>query len=308
MKKIVKNAWIAFAAFAAIGCSDDQFDLNYTAPVTITFPGVNSNNIITIAKGVMSQTATISVQAQEGISIFQLYNASATTGDRGDLIQGFEQVFEEGVKQYSTEYTFDNLTDNQCIKVIVLDMEGNSYERNLLAKITPAVVFTETPIMETAEVYYGIYFASWLGGRVYMRNNGAAYAGEIDFSLGEVDLAADGTIKPVILSPAVRGEYGLMNVANVCDTKLELTSLTAVEFDAISKVDASSIEQLTDPTLSIEELKNGVYLFKTSAGKKGLVQVSGLTTKTATIEVAPNQWEKNTAYRELKVTAKVMAW
>ena len=305
MKTIMKNLLIAVAALVAFSC-DNQFDLDYKAPVAIEFAGIDQSNMVTVDKGVTTYTATINVKGTGvGLSLLQIYEANNQTGEQGSLLDEQTISMDNNTYNYSYTYTFSGLNDNQCIKVIVTDAEGNTYQRNLLVKITPSVIFTETITMETAEVYYGIYFASWLNGRAYMRENGAAYANEIDLSLGEADLGTG--VVPAIISPAKRGDYGLLNISGVTDTKVAETTLSADDFNNISKVDASPIEAVADPTLDAVELANGkVYVFKTAAGKKGLFYVSSLSNQTGTVET-PDEWVPNSIYRRVTVAAKVIA-
>lgn len=314
MKKLFINMIAILLVLTIVSsCEEDKFELKYNAPVTISFSGVDSSNIVIVDKGVMSYSAQISVSATEPtIKFFEIYNADVKTGNRGTLINGTAQLLnaesEDGVTSFTFDYTIENLSDNKCIKVVVTDVEGNTFERNLFVKITPAVLFTETVKMETVENYYGPYFASWLNGRVYMRKDGETYKNEIDFSMGEVVIASVGTDTiPALVDPSKRSDYKLLTIAGLQQTRFELTSLTKAQYDAISKIDATPVASLPDPTQDAVELRNNrVYLFKTASGKKGLIHISALAAKTGTIENTAGEWIKNTPYHQISLSAKVV--
>lgn len=312
MKKLfaIILSFIAVASFTS--CDDNTFELEYAAPLSISFTGVDNSNIVTVEKGVTSYNAKIDVKAPEtGIKYFELYTADPKTGARGAVIEGTAKSFDDGqgngVPSYSYEYAVTNLTASKCIKVVVTDGAGNSFEKNLVVKITPVVLFSSIQKMETVEVYYGPYFATWLGSRVYMRRDGEPYKNEIDFSLGDVIIASEGaTAVPALVNPAERGNMSLLTINGLQQVKYELTTLTKAQYDAITEVDAAPINALADPTQNAVKLVKGkVYLFKTASGKKGLIYVSDLAAKTATVESATGEWVKNTAYSLATITAKV---
>jgi len=312
MKKIIGNILLLIAVLAIVSCNDSTFVLDYKAPVSIGFTGVDNTNEITVAKGVMSYSAKIEVNAtSSGILNFELYTADIRTGAKISLITGTSKSFDDGegkgVPTYSFEYMIDNLVASKAIKVLVTDESGNKYERNLVVKITPVVLFSETVIMETVENYYGPYYATWLNGRVYMRRDGEKYKDEIDFSCGNVIIASEGaTAVPALVSPGERSTYNLLTLTGLQQTKFELTTLTKAQYDAISQVDATPVTSLADPTLNAVKLVSGkVYLFKTANGKKGLIYISALATKTGTIETSADVWEKNITYHQLTITTKL---
>ncbi|MCX6326597.1 MAG: hypothetical protein NT144_08130 [Bacteroidia bacterium] len=309
MKKTIGIILSIIVALTVVSCDDSTFELGYKAPLTIEFAGIDYSNIVTVEKGVISYTAQIGILAPEtGVKTFEIFNADAKTGAKGTLIGGTSVSFSELVPSYSVEYTFINLIVNKCIKVVVSDMKGNVYERNLFVKITPAVLFSQSVKMETAEVYYGPYYATWLYGRVYMRGDGEKYKDEIDFSLGDVVIASEGAAAvPALVNPAVRGNNNLLTINGLQQTKFELTVLTKAQFDAINEVDGSSISSLADPAQDAVKLVSGkVYLFKTANGKKGLIYIATLTLKTGTIENVAGEWIINSPYSLASLTAKVM--
>ncbi len=190
--------------------------------------------------------------------------------------------------------------------MLVTDAEGSEFEKNLVIDITPEVLFSEPLIMETVENYYGPYYATWLNGRVYMRGDGAEYKNEIDFSLGEVAIVGTDTV-PALVNPAQRSSYNLLDIGGLQQTKFELTTLTAAQYDSITQVDASPILSLADPVNDAVEIEKGnVYLFKTANGKKGLIHISALATKTGTIESPTGEWIPNTRYHQVTLTTKVV--
>ena len=299
MKKVI-NFLLALICLSSFASCDDAYEVNYNAPVKISFDGVEDGIAVT-AKGADNYTAKIRVQATNGISYFEIYNADIKTGAKGSLIEGTGKSFDSQT-EYTEEFHMTGLTDNKCIRVSVTDTEGTVIERNLLVKITPSVLFSETVNIETADDYYGSYYATWLNGRVYLRSNGEQYVPEIDFSMGMIDGI------PSLISPAQRSQYNLPTFDGLKDTKFELTTLTITEYNNISKVNAEPISTLTAPTLSnIGISANKVYLFKTADGKKGLIAITSMTKRTGTIETANGEWVKDTEYYRVVITTKVIA-
>ena len=74
------------------------------------------------------------------------------------------------------------------------------------------------------------------------------YTNEVDFSLGDIILPSGSENVPVLVSPAKRSDYGLMTINGLQHTLFAETSLSQAEFNAISQVDATPIENLADPT------------------------------------------------------------
>lgn len=301
MKNAIKFLLSFVFALFVVSC-DDAYEVNYEPPIKISFDGVE-DGIATLEKGVYNYTAKIKVTSVNGLNYFEIYNADAKTGEKGTLIEGTNNLIDPVVSEYTYEYSVTNLTGNSCIRISASDAEGNTAERNLVVKITPSVLLSGSITMETADDYYGSYYATWLDGRVYLRSNGADYASEIDLTMGMVDVG--GTMTPMIISPAKRGDYNLPTLAGLKDTKFEELSMTVSEYNAISQIDSSPITSLADPTLSAVELKqNKVYLFKTADGKKGLLAVTGLTNRTGTIQDAAGEWIKDYVYRRVVMTTK----
>lgn len=313
MKKIIGKMLLLFVALWIFSCADSSFDLNYNAPVTIEFTGIDNSNTVLVNKGTLSYTVKIEVKAATAtIKNFALYNADTKTGAKGTLIAGTSSIFDDGkgngVAVFNLDYTVDNLTQSKSIKVVVTDMTGNVFERNLFVKITQTVTFTPSLKMETAEVYYGPYFATWNSGRVYMRSDGDTYKNEIDLSIGEVVIASEGIAAvPALVNPAERTNNKLQTIAGLQQTKFELTTLSKAQYDAIAQIDATPISSLTDPAQNAVKLVVGkVYLFKTANGKKGLFYLETLTQKTGTIENLAGEWNANTTYYLASFTTKVL--
>lgn len=312
MKKIIGIILSLIVALTIVSCDDSTFDLDYKAPLAIGFTDVDNSNIVTVDKGVLNYTVNIEVNSPTvGIKYFEIYNADPKTGNIGTLIGNTSKALVDeqgnGVKTYSVAYTITNLIENKCIKVIATDGEGNPFERNLLVNITPTVLFSGSLKIETTEDYYGPYYATWLDGRVYMRRNGEAFKNEIDFSLGDVVIASEGTSAvPALVNPAQRTTFSLLTIAGLQETKYELTSLTKAQYDAITQVDASPIAALAVPTQDAVKLVNGkVYLFKTANNKKGLIYISALAAKTGTLENLAGEW-KVTPYSQAIISTKVV--
>lgn len=304
-KNTFLTAILGIALFAS--CSKDVEEVQYTPSVKIQFAEGGDSSIVTVQKGVMEHPIKIDVSGTgEVIRLFEIYEADTKTGNKGALIEGTVQAFPTPESAYSTTFTISGLTESKCIKIVVTDALDQVYEKNLLIKITPAVVFSAATKMETVENYYGPYYASWLSGRAYMRNT--QYAQEIDFSLGDVVIPSEGADPvPALVNPSLRTDYSLLTAAGLQNTKFALTALTRAEYNDITQVDASPISSLADPTLDVVLLEAGnVYLFKTANGKKGLISVTALTTKTGTIENVSGQWEEGTTYHELTLTTKTV--
>ena len=313
MKKVIVNILSLILVLTVVACSESAFDLNYNAPLSIEFTGVDNTNTVIVGKGTLTYTAKIGIQSTTvGVKNFEIYNADTKTGAKGTLIAGTSKSFDDGkgngAPSYTVDFTISNLTDSKSIKVVVIDMKGNVYERNLLVKITPSVLFSQSVKIETVEDYYGPYYATWLDGAVYMRKDGEPYKNEIDLSLGNVVIATEGTASvPALVSPSERSKLGLLTITGLQSTKFELTTLTKAQYDAITPIDATPITSLTDPATDAVKLVSGkVYLFKTANGKKGLIYVSALVAKTGTIENAAGQWIKDTAYSQATITTKVV--
>lgn len=302
------NKNILLIAISAIGlfasCSKEVEDINYTPPVKIQFATGGDSSIVNVPKGTTSYPVQIDVSADGSVlRMFEIYSADPKTGNRGALISS--QSFTSPKNSYSTTYTVTPLTDNKAIKVVVTDTLSQVYEKNILIKVTPAVVFSDVVKMETVENYYGPYFATWLSGRVYMRNT--QYPSQVDFSLGDVAIAPATTKGPAFVNPALRKDYNLLTASGLQSTKYALTAMTTAAYNAITKVDATPITNLADPTLDVVALQSGkVYLFKTANGRKGLISVTAAASKTGTIEDVNGQWTPNTTYSEVTLSTKTV--
>lgn len=304
-KNIGLTAILGIALFAS--CSKEVEDIQYTPNVKIQFAEGGDNNIITVPKGTMSYPVKIDVSASGPIvRLFEIYDADTRTGNRGALIDGTTQAFTNPENSYSTTFTVQGLTANKCIKIVVTDTLERVYEKNILIKVTSSVVFSETVKMETVENYYGPYFASWLSGRVYMRNT--PHLSEIDFSLGDVVIPSVGaTTVPALVNPALRQQFNLLTAAGLQNTKFALTALTPAQYNAVTNVDATPITSLADPTEDAVQIQAGkVYVFKTTNGKKGLINVTTVTAKTGTIENPNGQWVQGVSYSEVSLNTKTI--
>ncbi|MFT3902193.1 MAG: hypothetical protein QM727_03430 [Niabella sp.] len=308
MKRNINLITILGIILIMSSCGKKIEDVNFNPDVKILFQEVGDSNVVHVAKGVMDYTVKISVQSSASIiSIFEIYSANAKTGNRDTLIGGTAKSFTSPEGSYAASYTITQLSENKCIKVVVTDTLGRVYEKNLLVKITPSVQFSSSIKIETVENYYGPYYASWLSGRVYMRKQ-AEIAKEIDFSLGDVVITTDrvDTI-PVLVNPGQRAKFGLLTMAGLQETKFALSTLTTSQYNAISQIDEAAITSLTDPALDTVRIQSGkVYIFKTSNGKKGLINVSDLLKKSGTIENINGEWIKQTLYYEAKLTTKTV--
>ena len=284
---------LSISLFGLFGCAD-KYEVDYEAPVKIEFAGVDQNNRVSLTKGIAEYTATIKVQGE--IMSFEIYQADSKTGMQG------------------TTYKFTSLKENACITVVVLGTDGHTYQRNLLVEITPSILFSDPDygkdgeIVETASAYYGCYYATWLLGRTYMAADAMKYTNEVDFSLGDIILPSGSEAVPALVSPAKRSDYGLMTINGLQHTLFAETSLSQSEFNAISQVDATPIENLADPTSEVLAIQaDKVYLFKTANGKKGLICIQKITAKTGTIEVSPDNWVENTKYSWVQLLTKTVA-
>ncbi|MBQ7195080.1 MAG: hypothetical protein IJS07_05550 [Bacteroidales bacterium] len=309
MKTITKILMVAALALSASACMDYDFHVDYTSPIKISFTGVGDNNIVTLDKGVTTYAAEITVTSEAGLIQVDLNEANNRTGVAGALISS--QSFYEGEKTYTFTYNFTGMTDNQCVRVSASDVNGVNVAKNLVVSLTPIVdISLQSYWIETGEVYYGVYYAPWLGGRVYLRStdNVEQYKGNIAVAFGEISDGVGGMV-PAIMSPAARGTtFGLPNLDGLHAAKVGLTTLTAAQYNAITKVDASPIEAIADPTDDSAQITAGkVYVFKRDDGMKGLIYVESSAAKTAVIENAAGEWVKDTPYHLLKVSSKVIA-
>ncbi|MCF0175711.1 MAG: hypothetical protein HUJ94_02620 [Bacteroidales bacterium] len=314
MKLFSKVSLVAVLALGAASCSKFEFNVDYTAPTTIAFQGVGESNIVSLAKGTYSYETTVKVTSADGISELAVYKANNRTGAQGELIE--VQSFTPAEKSVSTTVTFTDLTENAAIRVIATDINGNSFAKNLVVEVAASVILNDNLLIETAEVYYGCYYAGWLGGRAYLRttDNVENYKKEIDIAFGQINGA------PCAISPAKRSEFcKLPNLSGLGTTLFALTSLSKAEYAAITKVDASPIEAIADPTEESVALAAGkVYVFKTASGKKGLFCVESMAAKTGTVEQLPNAateeleahstnwWMADYSYNLLGISAKII--
>ena len=310
MKTITKFLMVAALALSASACMDYDFHVDYTSPITISFTGVGDNNIVTLEKGVTAYAAEITVTSANGLIQVDLNEADNRTGIAGALIS--TKSFYEGEKTYTFTYNFTGMTDNKCIRVSASDINGVNVAKNMVVALTPIVdISYQSYWIETGEVYYGVYYAPWLGGRVYLRStdNVEQYKGNIAVAFGEVPDATPGATKAAIMSPAARGTtFGLANLEGLHDAKVAETTLTKAAYDAITKVDASPIEAIADPTTDSADITAGkVYVFKRDDGMKGLIYVESSAAKTAVIQNAAGEWVKDTPYHLMKVSSKVIA-
>jgi len=305
MKNICLSAILGIALFSS--CSKEVEDIQYTPNVKIQFAQGGDSSIVTVPKGTAEFPVKIDVSASGPIvRMFEIYNADAKTGNRGSLIAGTQEAFSSPKNSHTASFNVTGLTENRCIKIVVTDTLERVYEKNLFIRITPSVVFSNSVKIETVENYYGPYFATWLSGRVYMRNT--QYASEIDWSLGDVVIPSVGT-SPVaaLVNPSLRGSNNLLTAPGLQNTKYSLTAMTVAEYSAITNVNAAAITALADPTQDIVQVLAGkIYLFKAANGKKGLIHVSAVTAKTGTIENVSGEWKPATAYSELTLSSKTM--
>lgn len=291
-------------AFMA-SCSKDFEDIRFDPDVKIQFSEGGDSSIVDIGKGITDYTAEINVTANGAvIRLFEIYEADPRSGSRGALIEAATHVFDNPASSYSTAFSIPDLTENTCIKIVVTDTLEQVYERNLLVRITPSVHFSEASRLETADHYYGSFFATWYDGRAYMRDT--EYADAIDFSVGEAVIESGESPVPALVNPAKRRDYQLLTIAGLQDAKFALTDLTPADYRAITRVDAAAINSLPDPDSDAVQLAAGnVYLFKTQNGKKGLIHTTAMSSKTATVEQPSGGWAEQTIY-EISFTTKTV--
>ena len=301
-KNICLTAILGIALFAS--CSKDVEEVQFNPSVKIQFSEGGDSSIVHVPKGVMTYPVNIDVSGTGPvIQLFEIYTADAKTGNRGVLLAS--QSFANPEDSYSSSYTVSALTDNKSIKVVVTDTLQRIYEKSILLKITPAVIFSDVVRMETVENYYGPYFATWLSGRAYMRKT--EFAPQIDFSIGDVAIPSGTTpLKPALVNPSLRADYNLLTTTGLQSAKFALTTMKPADYNATTKVVDKPITDLADPTLDVVALQAGkVYLFKTANNKKGLIHVTSVATKSGTIENVNGEWE-TTTYYEVALTTKTV--
>lgn len=303
-----KSVYLTFFLTVIIlaSCSKSKNEVAYTPTVIISFLNVGDSGIVNMPKGAVDYTAKINVRSNgTALRLFEIYEADARTGARGALIENSAISFANFQASVEQDHTITGLTENRAIKVVVTDTTGNVFEKNLVVKITPSVIFSDAVKIETVENYYGPYFATWLSGRVYMRSH-EQYKDQIDLSLGGIQVGQD--TLPHLVNPAVRGTYNLLTIAGLQNTKFETTTYTKAQFDGITRVNESLITSLADPQKDTVRIENNkIYLFKTASGKKGLISISSLTKKTGTIEISNGNWVPNSSYYEAVIATKTVS-
>ena len=292
-----------FGMASMASCSKDFEDIRFDPDVKIQFSEGGDSSIVDIGKGITDYTAEINVTANGSvIRLFEIYEADPRSGNRGARIEAATHVFASPQNNYSTAFSISDLTENKCIKIVVTDTLEQVYEKNLLVRITPSVHFSEASRLETADHYYGSFFATWHAGRAYMRDT--EYAEAIDFSVGDVVIEAGEDPVPALVNPAKRNDYQLLTIAGLQEAKFASTDLTPANYRAITQVDAAPIASLPEPDRDAVQLEAGnVYLFKTQNGKKGLIHITALSSKTATVEQANGGWAEQTIH-EVSLTTK----
>lgn len=302
MKTIIKIIFSTILLVTMLSCQDSANNVDYLPPIKITFVGVSENNITQVAIGDSTYNASISITSTNGIYSVSLYNMDPKTGIVGTII-GTKMIFNPFVDSYSLSYKIANLTANKAIQIQVQDNNFKIYTKNLVVKVTPSVMTSDIKTIETAEVYYGPYYASWYNGRVYMRNNIATYGKEVDFSLANISIA--GTVVPAFVSPNLRDSLGLLFIPNLSSCSFGLTAMTKADFDAITLINPTVINSMTTPTLTQIKAELGKVFVYENSTERGLIYISALVTKTATLEQRDGTWVKaDNNYQELKIQTK----
>ena len=300
MKTVSKILFSVFLILFTVSCNDATNDIDYVKPVSISFEGVESTNIVQLASGINTYDIKVNVSSTKGIYSFSIYEANPSTGVAIKLIRT-KITFIPAVTTFAFDSIISGISSNKAIQVVIEDENLVTYSKNIVLKITPAVIVSDVKIVETAEVYYGPYYASWLNGRCYTRLTGSPYSNEIDFSLGKIAIIGTDSV-PAFISSDQRQTKGLLFLPNLRACTFALTTLTKAAFDAIPLTDGTVINNLTSPTLTeikAEALK--VYQYE-NATEKGLIYVSSLTAKTATLEQPNGSWTNaNNNYHELKM-------
>lgn len=303
MKRLIKFFVLTLVIIGSFSC-DDKDELEYAAPVKITFEGVDATNIVQVDKGVTFYKTKVTITATSKIRSLALYEVDAKTGAPGNQI-GSDTIFNPSLDNYSFEYTVDDLTKNKGIMVKVEDDELKTFYNKMLVKITPSVFESGIVIIESSEAYYGPYFASWLSGRAYIKSDGEKYANEIDFSLGNIAITGTDTVAAFV-SPDIRSEHGLPTISNLRNCKFELTTLSKSDFDAIPLTDASIINNLDSPSNSVLRAEaTKVYLYENDT-EKGLIYVAALQNKKGTLQQKDGSWVRNQTYHQLRIITKTV--
>lgn len=259
------------------GC-EDNVGSDYEPEGTIAFAGVGDKyNIITLAAGQVEYDLEVSVDAKAGISEFSLYRISAETGNDIEMIEETRQVFTEEEQKTTLNYTYKltGIDANQAIRAYVRDNNQKEFTAKCVLKITPSVIFTKVCKVETNDVYFGSFFATWYEGRVYPLREAVNYAEKIDLSFGVITV--DGVTFPAVVSPAARESYGLSKYTGMRATKMMLSQITPVEYDAVKEVDDTPLKNLTCIDNYAPLRAGTVYIFETQDGLKGLLYVTSLS-------------------------------
>ena len=302
MKNVIKLLMVSLL-FVTIASCDDTNKIDYVSPVDISFEGVDGNNIVQVDKGVTSYKAIITITATTKLRTLSLFEADIITGAKGNQI-GKDTLFTPLLDTYTFEFIIDDLTNNKAIMVVIEDADLMTFSKKLLVKVYPSVLISDLITIETADAYYGSYYASWKNGRVYLRKDGGQYGDEIDFSLGNIAITGTDTV-PAFISSDLREGLGLPFIPGLKGCKFELSTVNRAYFDAITPTMDTAIDTLVTPTLSTIKAEGGkIYVYENET-EKGLMYVGVVQTKKAPgLEQQDGSWLKNQTYHQLKIFTK----
>lgn len=253
-------------------CSDDD-KINFTPVVDFKFE--TAENLVVVGKGTMEYTMKGTVTASTGLSSFVISTADTKTGAVIAEIKETQKVFENAPKSYEFTYTITSLTENKAVSVSIIDGEGDSYKKNFVIQITPSVIFSDgIKNLESMDKFYGVFYAEWLDGRIYKSRDAVQYAKEVNLAMENKNNV------PVLISPAKHSQ----TFVGARSTKFAATTLTAAEFNAVTRVDDSALKAVSATAESVEIKKGVVYAYETQDGLKGLVYIQNLTGNAANTE------------------------
>lgn len=252
--------------FSLTAC-ENEANVDYTPTVLFNFE--SGTNLVTTPKGATEYIVKGKITSTAGLTSFSISTADANSGTAGSVIESTVQSFDEPKNSYDFSYTITGLTENKAIKISVTDAEGEDFQKNFVVEITPAVIFSEhgNKQLESVDKLYGVFYAEWLYGRIYKSREAGKYAAEVNIGMENKNG------KAILVSP----DKHSLTFNGARATKFGTTNMNVDEFNAISRVDDTSLKNLA-PTAESIEIENGkVYAYQTQDGQKGVIYIQNLT-------------------------------
>lgn len=262
-------AFAGVASFAFNSCSDDTIG---TGPV-ITF--LNNQTEVTLSAGQTSYTVAGNVTSDAGLKEVKFFKVIGDNDTQdGQAITSFADK-----NNYPFQHEVTGITQDMKLKVQATDKDDITNSSSFTIKISlPAIQIWTGKTIGAQESTTGSFFAS-LDGTVMTLSQATSNQAKVDFAYyyGDVNLATLAAPDDATLNGGTGNFTWCQSWTTKNQTRFDLTTLTATEFDAAS---AATINALADPSSSkVTSLAQGkVIAFKTASGKKGLIKVTAITT------------------------------